>query len=118
MTANAELAVAGGLSANAMVLKLRGVVCAPNVMVWLAGAMLNPFVTVVAALTSAVAGTLAEIEQTPVVNVVTSLPETVQTPDVLDVSTTLNPEVDVGTGASVNGVVEKLRAPGLAKVIV
>ena len=97
---------------------MRGVVCVPNVMVWLAGEMLKPFVTVEAALTSAVAATLAEIEQTPVVNVVTSFPETVHTLDVLDVSTTLNPEVDVGAGVMVKGVVEKLRAPGLAKVIV
>ena len=97
----AEVAKATGLTANGVVLKLRGVVCPLKVMVWVAGLMLKPLVTVLAALTSAVAGTLAEMEQTPVANVVTSLPETVHTLGVLDVSITLKPEVETGQSQSI-----------------
>ena len=48
---------------------------------------------------------------------VTLLPETVQTPGVLLVSTTLDPDDALGAGMMVNGVSEKLRVPGLAKVM-
>ena len=61
---------------------------------------------------------MAEIEQTPVVTIVTLNPETVQTPVVFDVSTTPSPDVAVGTGVMGNGVGEKLFAPGFAKVMV
>ena len=78
--------------------------------------MSNDWVTSVAALWFALEPREAVRVQVPENTIVTELSATVQTAGVELATVTARPDVDVG--ATENGVVEKLRSAGSAKVIV
>ena len=114
LTGSPELAVATRMNGAAPMATLPG---ARKVIVWVAAvAIVKVWITGVAAAKLALPACVAVIEQEPGATSVTVLPETVQTPTVVEAKSTGSPELAVAARA--NGAAPMATLPGATKLIV